>query len=391
MDRIKVYHFHNGTGGGVLSVIRNLLTYSSNEGLENHVIFTINKDLVDEYEMPKLEGAVSQQMFYYSANWNFYYTCKQLAKLLPDEKSIVVAHDWLELGMMSNLGLQNPVVQIVHGNYEYYYNLAKKHNDIVNLFICISPVIYKKLCANLPERENEIYYCRFPVPSVEPLEKNNEILKIFYCVRSLHDENKQFDLLPLISENIVFRNLKIDWTIIGAGMERNAVENLMHQRSGISYYPSLPNETVIAILPQHDLFILPSLKEGFPVAVVEAMKAGLIPLVTNWDGATTELIIEGETGFYFDPADVEGYSKTIQLLNTDRNLLTAISEAGRKKANELFDPKENTRVIEDLFIKAIDKRQNNKKPFKVYGSRLDESWIPNLVVSKIRSQKRPSK
>ena len=45
MDRIKVYQFHNGKGGGVLSVIRNLLQFSNNPLIENHIIFTINKDL----------------------------------------------------------------------------------------------------------------------------------------------------------------------------------------------------------------------------------------------------------------------------------------------------------------------------------------------------------
>jgi glycosyltransferase involved in cell wall biosynthesis len=386
LSKIKVYHFHNGSGGGVLSVIRNLLTYSSNEGLENHVIFTINKDLVDEYEMPKLEGAVTQQLLYYSAKWNFYYTCKQLAKLLPDEKAIVVAHDWMELGMMSNLGLQNPVVQVAHGNYEYYYDLAKKHNDTIDRFICISPVIYNKLCAILPDRKKEIHYCRFPVPSVEPLEKNNEILKIFYCVRSLHDENKQFALLPLISEKIVFKNLNIDWTIIGAGMERQEVENLMHQHSGISYYPTLNNEKVIELLPQHDLFILPSLKEGFPVAVVEAMKARLVPLVTNWEGATEELIVQGETGFYFEPGDVNGYADKIESLNSERTWLKKMAKAGQKKANELFDPQINTRAIEEIIIAASENNMKNKKAIKVYGSRLDQEWMLNIVTHTIRKK-----
>lgn len=62
----------------------------------------------------------------------------------------------------------------------------------------------------------------------------------------------------------------------------------MHQRTGLSYFPTLSNEEVMNLLAQRDLFILPSLKEGFPVAAVEAMKAGLVPLVTNWDGATEE-------------------------------------------------------------------------------------------------------
>lgn len=384
MQKIKVFHFHNGTGGGVLSVIKNLLKYSSGTAIENHVIFTINKDLIPVYEMPLLERASTQQVFYFSPKWNFYYTCKQLAKLLPDDKAVVIAHDWLELGMMSNLGLQNPVVQIVHGNYDYYYNLAQKNAAAIDRFICISPVIYKKLNDRLPQRKADIEYRRFPVPPIVAMEKKNDLLKIFYCVRSLADDNKQFLLLPKINAIRKEKRVNVYWTIVGNGVDKDEVEKLMDHHNNLSLFPSLPNEEVIHLLPQHDLFILPSLKEGFPVAVVEAMKAGLVPLVTNWDGATEELIVQGETGFYFEPGDANGYAGKIELLNSDRALLNKIAEAGRKRANELFDPVINTRAIEEIIDVAFENNVKNKKAIKVYGSRLDQEWILNNVTYTIR-------
>ncbi|MEO6134748.1 MAG: glycosyltransferase family 4 protein, partial [Ginsengibacter sp.] len=372
MQKIKVFHFHNGTGGGVLSVIKNLLQYSSNTALENHVIFTINKDLIPVYEMPVLEGALTQQVFYYSPKWNFYYTCKQLAKLLPDDTTVVVAHDWLELGMMSNLGLQNPMVQIVHGNYDYYYELSRKHAGAIDRFICISPVIYKNLNSTIPGRKVDIKYCRFPVPSISPMEKKNDLLKIFYCVRSLDDDNKQFHLLPKINAILKEKAVSVHWTIVGDGKDKEEVENLMDQKSNLSLFSSLLNEEVIHLLPQHDLFILPSLKEGFPVAVVEAMKAGLVPLVTNWDRATEELIVDGDTGFYFELGDANGYADKIELLNSDRSLLKKTAEAGSKRVNELFDPEINTKSIEEIIVAASGNNKKNKKAIKVYGSRLEK-------------------
>ena len=150
---MHIVHFHNGGGGGVLAVIRNLLLYRHHDGIKNHIIYTINKDQHPAFEIPKLKGAASEQVFYYSPKWNFYYTCKQLTKLLPDDKAVIVAHDWMELGMLSNLGLQNPALQFVHGNYDYYYELAKKHEQSVDRFIAVSPVIYNQLCALLPNRK----------------------------------------------------------------------------------------------------------------------------------------------------------------------------------------------------------------------------------------------
>jgi hypothetical protein len=69
-----------------------------------------------------------------------------LAKLLPDDNAIVVTHDWLELGMVSNLGLQNPVVQFVHGAYDYYYELAQSHASSIDRFIAVAKKYRRKTC-----------------------------------------------------------------------------------------------------------------------------------------------------------------------------------------------------------------------------------------------------
>ena len=383
-EKIQVIHFHNGGGGGTFIVVKNLLKFSTNPAIENHVIYTINKKLTPHFEIPFIEGAASQQIFYYSPKWNFYYTCRQLAKLLPDERAVLVAHDWLELGMVSNLGLQNPVVQLVHGNYDYYYELAKKHERSIDRFITVSPVIYTNLCLQIPQRISDIHYCRFPVPEVVPVNKENEFLKIFYCVRRLDDENKQFQLLPQINSVLKIKGINVHWTIVGLGMELKTVEKLMGQDIGVALFSSLNNEEVLNLLPAHDLFILPSLKEGFPASVVEAMKAGVVPLVSNWEGATDELITDGRTGYYFETADVEGYATTIAILNKDRSLLKRVAVDGIKKANDLFDPCLNTKNIENVICEASTSCLFNKRPIRVYGSRLDKWWLPNIITNELR-------
>ena len=45
---------------------------------------------------------------------------------------------------------------------------------------------------------------------------------------------------------------------------------------------------LLELLPGNHLFMLPSFKEGFPVTVVESMKAGCIPLISDWNGSTAE-------------------------------------------------------------------------------------------------------
>ncbi len=385
MSKIKAFHFHNGNGGGVLSVIKNLLKYSRNNNLENHVIFTINKDLVSDYKMPVLEGAHTQQVFYYSAKWNFYHTCNKLAKLLPDCEALIIAHDWLELGMVSNLGLQNPAVQILHGNYDYYYNLSLKNQNVIDEFICVSPVIEKKLMKILSDKKvDSVQYCRFPVPDAYSINKQNEKLKIVYASGNLDDDNKQFSIIPQINNLLKEKGVEVEWIIVGKGKTKSEVFDLMNSNYGILHFDHLQNDDLLKILATADIFILPSLQEGFPVAVVEAMKAGLVPIITNWEGATEELVIDGETGFYIEPGNALAYAEKIQRLNLDRELLKIIGLAARLKAKEQFDPFQNTKIIEEVLLKSYYSPRFKKQAFKIYGSRLDAKWINNSISKLLR-------
>ena len=179
---IRVVHFHNGSGGGVLTVINNLLKYKQNPQIENHVIYTINKDTTPHYSKPNLVGVASEKIFYYSSKWNFYYTCRQLSKLLPDDKSVIIAHDWLELGMVSNLGLQNPVVQIIHGNYDYYYNLVLNHKHHVDFHISVSSLTREILIKKDAEIFKTLHFVRFPVFESVYRERSYEILNFAFTV-----------------------------------------------------------------------------------------------------------------------------------------------------------------------------------------------------------------
>ena len=381
MNNLKVYHFHNGSGGGVLSVIKNLLLYKQHDEIENHIIYTINRDICHDFTIPHIAGAVSQQVFYYSARWNFYHTCKQLSKLFPED-AVIVAHDWLELGMVSNLGLENKVIQILHGDFDYYYNLAFLHSDVIDKFICISATIQKKLLQKLSNRNNDILFKRFPVQDVPFTFKENDILKCIYYVRDLKDERKQFKKIVEIKNALYESNILIKWVIIGGGLNQKEFEQIWGKSGEVIFKGFLANEEIIKEFQFIDIFILPSLAEGFPVALVESMKAGLVPIINNWDGATSDLVIENMTGFYCQKNETDEYLQKILHLEKNRSILKSLTVNSSQKANQLFSPSDNTSLIEAVFL--CDKAIDNKILKRSYGSRLDQKWIPNAVTQFIR-------
>ncbi len=354
--------------------------------IENHVIHTIDRDLLPEYTPLRLEGAKTEQVFYYSSHWNFYYTCKQLAKLLPDEKAVIVAHDWLELGMVSNLGLQNPVVQILHGDFPYYYNLAYLHWQNIDVHICVSSVIEHRLNNLLKEfNHSTIIYQRFPVPAANIKITKKDELSLLFLVRDITEDRKQMRLLPLIEQELKQKNQSVNWYIVGKGMSRNQFEQFWGSTFSerINYLGELDRVEIDSLLRECNLLILPSLSEGFPVSVVEAMKYGIVPLISYWDGAVEDLVIDNLTGFTFATQDPKAYAdRLVYLANSPEQLHIMRTEA-RKAAELLFEPNSNTFSYEYLFKQAF---VNNKEKteFKAYGSRLDQIALPNYIVKFIR-------
>jgi glycosyltransferase involved in cell wall biosynthesis len=386
---IQVFHFHNGSGGGVLSVIRNLLLYNQNNEIENHVIYTINQDECESFDILNLKGATSELVFYYSPKWNFYYTCRQLSKCLPIEKAVLVAHDWLELGMVSNLGLQNPVVQVVHGNYKYYHDLALLHKEVIDAYITVSEDIYSNLLNLNSSIKSKLFYLRFPVQDIRFSKKKFENIKIAFLANQLTDKNKNISILLQLDKLLLDNEYYFEWHIGGNNFFKDdKLKNwLEDNKSRIYFHGFIAPEEISSLYDKCNIFILPSFHEGLPVSVVESMKAGLIPLVTNWGKSINELVIDNDTGFYILPDDPVNIYEILTGFVDKNKSLDVMSLKSSEAANNLFDPYLNTENYEKIFILSYSKG-TMKYSKRVYGSTLDKKWIPNIVVKAIRSLKK---
>ena len=73
------------------------------------------------------------------------------------------------------------------------------------------------------------------------------------------------------------------------------------------------------ILAISDIFVFPSFQEGLPLAVIEAMAAGLPVVCSNIRG-NKDLICDNENGFLVDCKDVDKFAQRLQLLCNDKSL-----------------------------------------------------------------------
>src|SRR4029079_18461408 len=78
-------------------------------------------------------------------------------------------------------------------------------------------------------------------------------------------------------------------------------------------------DDVADILRDSDVFVRPSLTEGMPLAVLEAMACGL-PVIATSVGGTGEVIRHLDNGILVSPCDVGGLAKALIDLATDERL-----------------------------------------------------------------------
>jgi len=114
-----------------------------------------------------------------------------------------------------------------------------------------------------------------------------------------------------------------------------------------------------AVVSALDVFVLSSLWEGLPLAVLEAMALGK-PVVATCVPGTAEAVVEGETGFLLPlGADRALAEKTISLLR-DPALRRKLGEAGRARVEREFDRERMVDEHEALYRRLFESRNHGR-------------------------------
>lgn len=101
-----------------------------------------------------------------------------------------------------------------------------------------------------------------------------------------------------------------------------------------------------------DVFVLPSIKEGLGLSLIEAMACGR-PCVASRIGGIENVIEEGKTGLFFTPGDAEELAVAVKRILTDRLLRDILSKNGREKASKYFDIGKMATKMEMLYKEVV--------------------------------------
>ena len=145
------------------------------------------------------------------------------------------------------------------------------------------------------------------------------------------------NLARLVEAIARLRDLRVRLVLVGDGREAGALQRRAALSGArVEFAGVVPHGRVPERLAAADCFVLPSLTEGHPKALIEAMSCGL-PCVVSDRGGSRLLIADRETGLTFDPEDIEGLATRIRRVLTDRLLAERLGKAARETVLAEYD------------------------------------------------------
>jgi glycosyltransferase involved in cell wall biosynthesis len=313
---------------------------------------------------------------------------RRLARCIPPGPGVLVAQDWLPLAMASVIDPGRALINMTHGDYDYYYDLAVRHESIIDCFVAPSRHIEARLKRLLPHRVASIV--RVPHGVALPTRTRRPVagpLRLL-CVGRTTESKGVFDL-PAIDARLRQQQVPVSWTIVGDGPARRQLQSLWTERTHVRFTGDLPSQDVLQLYAEHDVLVMPTRSEGFPLVLLEAGAAGVVAVASDLPSGIPEIVESGVTGYRVPVGDVTGYASSIAALYHGREQLEAMSRRVREVVARDFDGQRRAAEYQALFERyqtAPRQRRLASTPRLQYGSRLDQPWIPNHVVRALRSR-----
>lgn len=296
---------------------------------------------------------------------NYFFTVPYLRRLLncvaPD---VVVAYSVTGYGTLAALSEFHPVVQVTSGSdvllahtrpwLDYFARYSLQKADLVTAWAPHMAVAAHRLGADdnrifvlprgIPAKPFTSFCCRQPNSTEEPIR--------LICTRSLKAGYGIEHLLAVTAE-LKAIGLRFVLTMAGDGPLRAQVERQINQNgldNEVQLMGFVPNHDLPKILADHDLYISLVPSDGVSASLLEAMGAGLLPIVPHHP-ANEYWIEHQKTGILLDAEDPAAIAQAIYVAAGDVALRTRARTVNPVLVQQKADMTTNAVLYKQRFAK----------------------------------------
>lgn len=263
-------------------------------------------------------------------------------------------------------------LSIAHNDVAAFYAPLQHYGPFIDRAVGVSESLRQKiidLCAIPPERARYIPYGVELLSSsqIERLAQTSpgpeQPLRIGYVGRLVQAQKRVMEFVPLV-EQLVKCGVRFELHLIGDGSERSGLEAAL-KRAGLDahvrFWGWLSSDQVREQLSRLDVFVLLSDYEGLPVALLEAMGHGLVPIVTRIESGNTQLVRDGENGFVIPVGEIQSCVDALQALANDRRRLSQLKRAAWESVQD-YSVQHSTDCYVECFDELVRASQTKVRP-----------------------------
>ena len=261
-----------------------------------------------------------------------------------------------------------PVIGVMHSNDTFYQGVITKfiHGKSKNqLSTAVSVSEYINTICESQNTKTQLLNipCGTPEAKKSAFPESQEILKVIYAGRLVVQQKQILKLTKAFCDASKV-NSNLEFSIYGNGDKEQSISALInHERASknVKLFKALPPKEIINKIQEHHVFTLMSDYEGMPIALMEAMACGVVPICLNEESGINEIIEHGVNGFIVKNRGKD-YQDKLQLLVNDRSLWETMS----KNAIATIEQKYSSKITHQKWFELLNQFKDVKqKPLKI--------------------------
>ena len=215
---------------------------------------------------------------------------KLLQAHVPEGTAVIASDDSATWAAVADVADKYKMIGVLHGDQNYYYDIAGKYAQQLSAAICVSGRIKKTLTTKYPTVSTEKTFmipCGIEIQAREKVANSTGITKLIFVGRLSDYEKRAYDLVTICS---MLKVKKFDFRldIVGNSEESRVEYTTLFDKKGVGenirFHGWQPATKVQELLSIADILILTSNSEGMPLVMMEALASGCAFLGTRVSG-----------------------------------------------------------------------------------------------------------
>jgi len=263
-----------------------------------------------------------------------------------------------------------PTVGMLHSDDSFYRSIVdefivKPTESFLSAIICVSGFL-EDFCRDRCESKTIIRKIPYGVPVPERKAGfDNNRFKLMYAGRFIERQKRISDVTKSLCE-LTSKVPGTEAVLYGSGPSEPEIKQILaeNKEANVKLGGLVNSEELQKRFLENQVFVLLSDYEGLPIALMESMAAGLVPVCYKMDSGIPELVTDGVNGLIVNDRNQSFYS-AIKRLTSEEGLWATLSGGARKKIERGYSIPYMKKEWRHLLIELYKQSNRRKKKLEI--------------------------